>query len=95
MELFELDGLAFSLALSTLFVLAALLTQLDAARLGLRGIAFAAAVVAVLAVVAFVPPAVLTGGIVSTLVGLALYAALVLWLPLRGLRESWAYLRAL
>ena len=94
-ELFELDGLAFSLALSTLFVLAALLTQLDAARLGLRGIAFAAAVVAVLAVAAFVPPAVLTGGIVSTLAGLALYAALVLVLRPRGLRESWAYLRAL
>ena len=59
-ELFELDGLAFSLALSTLLVLAALLTQLDAARLGLRGIAFAAAVVVALPVAAFVPPAVLS-----------------------------------
>ena len=33
-ELFELDGLAFSLALSTLFVLAALLVQLGAAERG-------------------------------------------------------------
>ena len=56
-ELFGLDGLAFSLALSTLFVLAALLTQLGAASSGLRGIALAAAVVAAFAVVAFGRPA--------------------------------------
>ena len=43
-ELFELDGLAFSLALSTLFVLAALLVQLGAAERGLTGIGLAAAV---------------------------------------------------
>ena len=41
-ELFELDGLALSLAVSTLLVLAALLVQLDAVERGLRGIAIAA-----------------------------------------------------
>jgi hypothetical protein len=76
-------------------VLAALLTQLDAARLGLRGMAFAAAVVAVFAVAAFVPSALLARGIVSALVGLALYTAFVLVLRPRGLKQSWAYLRAL
>ena len=55
-ELFELDGLAFSLALSTLLVLAALLTQLGAAAGGLRGIALAAAVVGAFTAAAFVPP---------------------------------------
>ncbi len=94
-ELFELYGLAFSLALSTFFVLALLLTQLHAARLGLRGIAFAAAVVVAFSAAAFVPPALVAGGIVSALVGLMLYAALVLVLRPRGLIESWAYLRAL
>jgi hypothetical protein len=94
-ELFELDGLAVSLALSTLFVLVMLLTQLDAARRGLRGIAFAAAVVVAFTAAAFVPPALFARGVASALVGLAVYAALVLVVRPRGLRESWAYLRAL
>ncbi len=94
-ELFELDGLAFSLALSTLLVLAALLTQLGAAGLGLRGIAFAAAVVAAFAAVAFGPPGLIAGGTASALLGLALYVALVLAIRPRGLRESWSYLRTL
>ena len=94
-ELFELDGLAFSLAVSTLLVLAALLIQLGAAGRGLRGIALAAAVVAAFTAAVFVPPRLVAGGTVSALVGLALYVALVLAVRPRGLRESWAYLRAL
>ena len=94
-ELFGLDGLAFSLALSTLFVLAALLTQLDAAGHGLRGIALAAAVIAAFAVVAFGPPGLIVGGTAGALLGLALYVALVLAVRPAGLRESWSYLRAL
>ncbi len=94
-ELFELKGLAFSLALSTLLVLAALLVQLGATRQGLRGIGLAAAVVAAFTAVAFVPPHLVAGGMASALVGLALYVALVLAIRPRGLRESWAYLRAL
>lgn len=94
-ELFELDGLAFSLAVSTLIVLAALLTQLGAAARGLRGIALAAAVVAAFTAAAFVPPRLFAGGTTSALVGLGLYVVLVLAVRPRGLRESWAYLRAL
>ena len=94
-ELFGLDGLAFSLALSTLFVLAALLTQLGAAGQGLRGIALAAAVIAAFAFVAFGPPGLIVGGTVGALLGLALYVVLVLAVRPRGLRESWSYLRAL
>jgi peptidoglycan biosynthesis protein MviN/MurJ (putative lipid II flippase) len=94
-ELFELDGLALSLALSTLLVLAALLLQLGAAEQGLRGIALAAAVVAALTAGAFVPTALVAEGVVSALVGLALYTVLVAVVRPRGLRSSWAYLRAL
>ena len=61
-ELFELDGLALSMAVSTLLVLAALLVQLEAVERGLRGIAGAAFVVSVLAVVAYVPPSLVAGG---------------------------------
>jgi len=94
-ELFELDGLAFSLALSTLLVLTALLRQLGAAGQGLRGIALAAAVIAAFAVVAFGPPGLIVGGTAGALLGLALYTALVLAVRPRGLKESWSYLRAL
>ena len=94
-ELFELDGLAFSLALSTLFVLTALLRQLGAAGQGLRGIALAAAIIAAFAVVAFGPLGLTVGGIAGALLGLALYAVLVLAVRPRGLTESWFYLRAL
>ena len=95
-ELFELDGLAVSLALSTLLVLAALLTQLDAAAAGLRGIAFAAAVV-----VGVHGCGVRAAGSRSRRSGRARSSAsratqrsLLVVRP-RGLRESWAYLRAL
>jgi len=94
-ELFELDGLALSLAVSALLVLTALLTQLGAAGRGLRGIALAAVIVAAFTAVAFVPPRLVAGGTASALVGVALYVALVLAVRPRGLRESWAYLRAL
>ena len=94
-ELFGLGGLAFSLALSTLFVLAALLTQLGAAGHGLRGTALAAAVIAAFAVVAFGPPGLIVGGTAGALLGLALYVALVLAVRPAGLRESWSYLQAL
>ncbi len=66
-ELFELDGLAVSLALSTLLVLAALLRQLAAVDTGLRGLAVAAVVVSVLTCAAFVPPALAVGGVAGAL----------------------------
>jgi peptidoglycan biosynthesis protein MviN/MurJ (putative lipid II flippase) len=94
-EVLELDGLAFSLALSTLVVLAAVLAQLGAARTGLRGVAVAAAVIAALTCAAFLPPALVARGAVAAAVGLVLYAALVAIVRPRGLTASWAYLRAL
>ena len=94
-ELFDLDGLAISLAVSTLVVLAALLAQLDAAAAGLRGVVVAAAVVAGLTCAAFLPPALVTRGAIGALVGLALYCALVVVVRPRGLTASWSYLRAL
>jgi O-antigen/teichoic acid export membrane protein len=94
-ELFELDGLALSMAVSTLLVLAALLVQLEAVERGLRGIAIAACVVSALVVVAYVPPSLVAGGLLGALVGLAIYVGLVALLRPRGLRVSWSYLRAL
>ena len=94
-ELFELDGIAVALALSTLLVLAALLLQLGAASPGLRGVFLAALVVAALTCTAFVPPAFVARGAVGALIGLALYAALVAVVRPRGLTASWSYLRAL
>jgi hypothetical protein len=94
-ELLDLDGLALSLALSTLVVLAAVLAQLGAARTGLRGVAVAAAVTGALTCAAFLPPALVARGVVAAAVGLVLYAALVAVVRPRGLTASWAYLRAL
>jgi hypothetical protein len=94
-ELFELDGLALSLAASTLLVLGALLTQLGAVESGLRGIAIAALVIAAFACVAFVPVGLVAGGVVSALVGVAVYTVLVALVRPSGLRASWSYLRAL
>ena len=91
----ELAGLALSLAVSTLFVLAALLAQLGALEHGLRGVAVAAVAVAALTCAAFVPPGVVAGGALSAIVGVAIYVALVALVRPRALRESWSYLRAL
>jgi peptidoglycan biosynthesis protein MviN/MurJ (putative lipid II flippase) len=93
-ELFELDGIAVSLALSTLLVLGALLAQLGAVH-GLRGVAVAAAVIAGLTCAAFLPPGLVTRGAVGAVIGLVLYAVLVALVRPRGLTASWAYLRAL
>jgi hypothetical protein len=94
-ELFELDGLAVALALSTGVVFVALLRVLGALDAGLRGVARAAAVVAALTAVAFLPGGLLLGTVAPAIVGIVVYVALVaLWRP-RRLTESWGYLRAL
>jgi hypothetical protein len=55
----------------------------------------AAAVIAAVAVVAFVPANLLLGTLSAALAGVLLYVAIVAaWRP-RGLTESWGYLRAL
>ena len=91
----ELDGLAFSLAVSTLLVLALLLHQLGALRVAARGLAIAAVVVGVLTLVAFLPPAVVLAPIAAAAAGLVLYSVLLAATRPRGLIASWHYLRAL
>ena len=94
-ELLELDGLAVSLAVSSFVVLAALLWQLDAAGRGLCGVAVAAVAVTALTCAAFIPPGLVSRGVVGALGGLVLYGMLVALIRPRGLTASWAYLRAL
>jgi hypothetical protein len=94
-SLFELDGLAVALALSTFLVLTALLRELGALESGLRGIVRAALAIAAVTIVAFLPSGLLFGSIVAALAGAVLYGVLVaLWRP-AGLTRSWGYLRAL
>jgi hypothetical protein len=93
--LFELDGLAVALALSTLLVLASLLRELRALESGLRGIVGAALAIAAVTVLAFLPLGLVVGSISAALAGLLVYCVLVaLWRP-AGLTQSWGYLRAL
>ena len=94
-ELFELEGLAVALAVSTLFVLTALLRELDALRGGLRGLATAALVMGALALAAFLPPALVLRSAAAALTGLAVYGALVALVRPQPLGSAWAYLRAL
>jgi hypothetical protein len=94
-ELFDLDGLAIALTLSTLAVLLALLRVLDALSGGVRGVLAAAATVAGFAVVAFFPPSLVLDSLAAALVGLLVYVAVVVVVRPRGLKSSWAYLRAL
>jgi peptidoglycan biosynthesis protein MviN/MurJ (putative lipid II flippase) len=93
--LLDLDGLAIALTLSTFLVLLALLRELDALSDGVRGVAVAAATIAVLTVVAFLPAGLVLGSLPGAMVGLAAYVALMALVRPRGLRASWAYLRAL
>jgi hypothetical protein len=72
-----------------------MLTLLHAAAPALRGLAIAAAVVAVLSCAAFVPPGIVLGPVAAALVGLALYVTLLAAVRPSGLGQSWRYLRAL
>jgi len=94
-NVFELDGLAVSLALTTLLVLGLLLRELDALSLGLRGITRAAAAIAGVAVIAFLPLGLVLGSVAAAIAGLVLYAGVfAAWRP-AGLTGSWSYLRGL
>ena len=94
-ELFDLDGLAIALTLSTLAVLLALLRELDALSEGVRGVVVAAATVSAITAVAFLPASLVFGSVASAVTGLVVYGAVVALVRPRGLRASWAYLRAL
>jgi hypothetical protein len=90
-----LDGLAVALAVTTALMLAGLLTGLRAVAPTVRGLGLAALTVAVLALVAFVPPWLLLGPIAAAAAGVAAYALLLAALRPPGLLASWRYLRAL
>jgi O-antigen/teichoic acid export membrane protein len=96
-EAFGLAGIAFALALSTCGVIAALMVivsprMLAVSALGLGRLAIRLTLVAGLS---FGVLALLAGGITAAAVGLALYALLLAAIRPRGLREAWAYVRAL
>jgi hypothetical protein len=94
-EVAELSGLALALAVSTLFVLVALLRELGALRPALRGLIVSAVFVCGLALLAFVPPALLLGATAAAVVGMIAYGVLFGLVRPRGFTDSWAYLRAL
>ena len=95
-ELFGLAGIVASLAIATALVFGALLVLLspETFRRVVPGVAAAAAVLGVLAAIAFLPSALL-GPIGGAVVGLAIYVALLVLLRPEGLRDAWGYVRAL
>ena len=95
-ELAGLAGIAGALAVSTALVLTALLVAVSggALRRAAVELGWLALQVAALAAVAF-GLASLLGGFAGAAVGLVAYAALLVALRPRGLREAWAYVRAL
>lgn len=92
---FELYGLAAALLVSTLAVLVALLVELEAHEVALRGVALAALTIGAVAAVSFAPPALLVGALAAAAVGLVAYVVLIGLIRPRPLVESWRYLRAL
>ena len=94
-SLLDLDGLALALACSTLVVLVALLSELGALAGATRGLVRAALVIGGISVASFAPPALVLGALVSAVVGLVIYVALLALVRPRALCLSWGYLRAL
>ena len=90
-----LFGLALALALATGVALLGMLAALSSAGPTLGGLLRAALAVAVLAVVAYVPAALVLPALPGAAVGLGLYVALLAVVRPPGLRASWRYLRAL
>jgi len=94
-ELLGLEGLALTLALSTLLVLVGLLVELRALAEVVRGLVTAALVVCGIGALAFVPPALLLDSVGAAAIGLSAYVALLVVIRPRGLAAGWQYLRAL
>jgi O-antigen/teichoic acid export membrane protein len=93
--LLDLDGLTVALTTTTLFVLCALLHELEALAGVARGLMRAALTVGGLAVVAFAPSALFLGPPLAALAGFLAYVALILVIRPRPIVASWRYLRAL
>ena len=96
-DAFELDGAAFALTISTLVVLAALLSFLSFRVLAESGrrLAAGAALIGLLALAAFAAPAALLPDTVAAIVGTALFAGALFALRRLGLQQAWGYLRTL
>lgn len=94
-RLFGLSGLALSMAVTTTVVLAVLLSELHALRTTMSSLVRASALVALLAALAFVPPALLLPETAAALTGVLVYVALIAVVRPAGLRQAWVYLRDL
>ena len=96
-ELFGLAGIALALAVTTLVALGVLLASLSPYTLTLAaaGLGRLALVETALAALSFGALSLVLGGIPAALAGLALYTLLLAAVRPRGLREAWAYVRAL
>jgi hypothetical protein len=92
---FGLAGLAGGLAATTALVLVVLLAALRALEATARGVLVSAAVCGAVAACAFGVPRAVLPALAAAAAGLVLYVAvLALWRP-AGLRQAWAYVRAL
>ncbi len=94
-ELLDLDGLAISLAITTVLVCAALLRQLGVFHRTAPGLAAAALTIGAVAAVAFVPPSLLLGSVAAAGLGVVVYVVVLALVRPRGLADGWQYLRAL
>jgi len=92
---FGLPGVAVGLGAITTLVLVAILHALHAVRRTAYGLAVAAAVCGGLALAAYGLPRLVVGPAPAAVIGLVAYVvALAAWRPV-GLRDAWAYVRAL
>ena len=96
-EALGLAGIALALAVTTFGVTAALTAAVSPRMLALtaEGLARLALAVGALAFASFGILALLLGGIPAAAAGLVVYAVLLAALRPRGLRDAWAYVRAL
>ena len=96
-EAFGLPGIAFALALSTCGVIAALMLIVSPRMLAVSalGVGRLALRLGFLVGLSFGVLALLVGGVAAAAAGLAVYALLLAAIRPRGLREAWAYVRAL
>jgi O-antigen/teichoic acid export membrane protein len=96
-EAFGLAGIAFALALTTCAVIAVLMVTVSPRMLAVSalGVGRLAIRLAFVVGLSFGVLALLVGGVAAAAVGLALYALLLAAIRPRGLREAWAYVRAL
>ena len=96
-SLFDLDGAAVALTVSTLAVLVALLLLLSPQVLsdGARGLLLGAAVTGGLALAAFGVASVLLPEEAAAAVGAVVFAGLLFATRRLGLQQAWGYLRTL